>query len=436
MFLIYTPKITTRLSYVFKQFFTRILLIDIKFTTQLSDFVAHNGPKMSYAKQPLGKEFFVQSHNLLYQQGISDVEININDWDGTKCFFKVSDKSSIPFDVFAASFYLLSRYEEYLPYVKDQYDRFPAEESLAYNNDFLDKPIVDIWAKKVRSLLKERFPDFEFNTKQFQFISTIDVDCAYSFKHKGVIRNTGGFVKDLSTFKFKNFFYRFLVLINLRKDPFDTFDWLLKIRKRNDVAMIFFFLVSEYTTYDKNISANNSHFQSLIKGIADYVPVGLHPSYFTMRNEHKLKKEKKKLENIINTPISKSRQHYLRVEMPKTYQNLVDLEVAEDYTMGYAQQYGFRAGTCTPFYFYDMEFEIQTPLKLIPFAVMDVTLKDYLQYSNRKTLAIILDLAKEVKKVNGTFVTLMHNETFNEFGRFKNWKLMYEKMVKAIKKME
>jgi hypothetical protein len=200
--------------------------------------------------------------------------------------------------------------------------------------------------------------------------------------------------------------------------------------------MIFFFLVSEYTTYDKNISINNNHFQSLIKGIADYVPVGLHPSYFTMRKELKLKKEKKRLENIINTPITKSRQHYLRVDLPETYQNLVDLEVAEDYSMGYSQQYGFRASTCTPFYFYDMEFEIQTPLKLVPFAVMDVTLKDYLQFSNRKTLATILELAKEVKKVNGTFVTLMHNETFNKFGRFKNWQLMYEKMVKAIKLME
>ena len=416
MLLIYTPKINTRLTYVFKQFFTRILLIDIEFTTQVNEFVAHNGSKMTYAKQPLGTEFFVQSKELLFEQGVSDIEIKVSDWEETKCFFKVNEKSSVPFDVFAASFYLLSRYE-------------------AYNNGFLDKPVIDIWAHKLLELLKERFPEMELKTKEFQFISTIDVDCAFAYKHKGIIRNTGGFIKDLTSFKFRNFWYRLLVLLKLRPDPFNTFDWLLKMKKRHEIDMIFFFLVSEYTTYDKNISINNSHFQSLIKGIADYVPVGLHPSYFTMRKELKLKKEKKRLENIINTPITKSRQHYLRVDLPETYQNLVDLEVAEDYSMGYAQQYGFRASTCTPFYFYDMEFEIQTPLKLIPFAVMDVTLKDYLQFSNRKTLATILELAKEVKKVNGTFVTLMHNETFNKFGRFKNWQLMYEKMVKAIKLM-
>ncbi len=432
MLLVYTPKITPRITYAFKHFFTRILLVEVQITSKIEAFVAHNGLKISYAKQSLGTEFFIQSHKLLLQQGISDVEIKVSNWQETPCFFKVSDKSTVPFDVFAASFYLLSRYEEYLPHVKDSYDRFPAEESLAFKHRFLDKPVIDIWAHKVRNLLKERFPEYVFKDKVFEFISTIDVDCAFTFKHKGIVRTTGGFIKDLVTLKIRNFWYRFLVLLNLRKDPFDSFDWLLKMQKKHHFKTIFFFLLSEYTTYDKNISVNSSAFKSLIKSIADYAVIGLHPSYFTMRNAKKLSKEKKRLETIINTPITKSRQHYLRVVFPETYQNLVDLEVTEDYTMGYAQQVGFRASTCTPFYFYDMEYEIQTPLKLIPFAVMDVTLKDYLQYSNRKSLATILRLADEVKKVNGTFVSLNHNETFNVFGRFKGWKLMYEKMVKKV----
>lgn len=433
MLLVYTPKITPRLTYAFKHFFTRILLLEVNFTTKVDEFVAHSGLKITYAKQPLGTEFFIQSHSLLFQQGINDVEINVSDWEDTKCFFKLSDKSAIPFDVFAASFYLLSRYEEYLPFVKDKYERFTAYESLAYKNEFLDKPVIDIWAFKVRELLKEKFSEYQFSERKFEFISTIDIDCAYNFKHKGIIRTLGGFTKDLFTFKWKNFWYRFLVLINLRKDPYDSFEWLLLMKKRHQLKTIFFFLVSDYTTYDKNISFRNSKFQSLIKSVADYAPVGLHPSYFTMRNSNKLKREKLRLENIINTPITKSRQHFLRLELPETYQYLVDLEVEEDYTMGYAQHYGFRASTCTPFYFYDMDYEIQTPLKLFPFAVMDVTLKDYLQYANKKSFATIMQLAEEVKKVNGTFIILNHNETFNKFGRFRGWKLMYEKVIKALK---
>jgi hypothetical protein len=432
MLLIYTPKITSRLTYTFRHFFKRILQLDIEFTTEINKFVAHNGPKITYAKQPLSTEFFIQSHNLLFEQGVNDLDIYVSDWDDTKCFFKVSDKSVVPFDVFAATFYLLSRYEEYIPHVKDKHDRFPAKESLAFKNGFLDKPVIDIWAFKVKKLLKERFPDFEFPERKFQYISTIDVDCAYAYKRKGFIRTVGGFVNDLFTLHLKQFWFRLLVLLNFRQDPFDTFDWLLKMQKKYNIKTILFFLISDYTTYDKNISSGNTKFQSLIKHVADYSDVGLHPSYFTMRNFEKLKKEKEKLESITNQTITKSRQHYLRFDLPDTFQNLVDLEMEEEYSIGYASHYGFRASTCTPFYFYDMEHEIQTPLKLFSFAIMDVTLKDYLQYSNKKSFKKMIELAEEVKKVNGMFITLFHNETFNPHGRFKGWKNMYERLLKHI----
>lgn len=432
MLLIYTPKITPRLTYTFRHFFKRILLLDIDFTNEINTFVAHNGPKITYAKQALSTEFFIQSHQLLFEQGINDVDIFVNDWEETKCFFKTNKKSAVPFDVFAATFYLLSRYEEYLPHVRDTHERFPAKESIAYKNEFLDKPVIDIWAFKVKKLLQERFPDFTFKKRNFNYLSTIDVDCAYAYKRKGFIRTFGGFTKDLFTLHLKQFWFRLLVLLNVKKDPFNTFDWLLKMQKKYNVKTIFFFLVSDYTTFDKNISAGNSKFQSLIKHVADYSDVGLHPSYFTMRDFKKLKKEKKKLEHIINQPVTKSRQHFLRFELPETFQNLVDLEIEQEYSMGYASNYGFRAGTCTPFYFYDIQHEIQTPLKLFPFAVMDVTLKDYLQYSNKKAFQIMIQLAEEVKKVNGTFITLNHNETFNPYGRFKGWKSIYERLLKYL----
>jgi hypothetical protein len=250
MLLVYTPKITSRLTYTFKHFFTRILLVEVQFTSKINEFVAHNGLKITYAKQALGTEFFIQSHDLLFQQGINNIEINVKDWEETKCFFKTSSKSIIPFDVFAASFYLLSRYEEYLPYVNDQFERFTAQESIAYKNDFLEKPVIDIWAFKVRKLLKEKFENHQFKDRKFEYISTIDVDAAFSFKHKGIVRNLGGFTKDLFTLNLRNFWYRFLVLINLRQDPFDTFNWLLKMQKRHQIKTIFFFLVSDYTSFD------------------------------------------------------------------------------------------------------------------------------------------------------------------------------------------
>lgn len=426
MLLVYTHKITPRLSYIFKQFFVRILKIKVSFTTDVADFIAFNGPKLTYTFKPLGNELFIKCHDLLYEQGVNDIDINIAKWKDTIAFFNNNLNGIIPFDVFAASFYLLSRYEEYLPYVQDENERYPASESLAYQNKFLDKPVVDIWAMKFLEILKDRFPNYNFEEKRFEVISTIDVANVFAYKQKGIIRNFGGFVKDIFTFRIDRVIGRFLVLLRFRKDPFDTYDEILKTSKSNNIKTIFFFLIGDYTTYDRNISSSNNVFRSLIKSVSDYVDFGLHPSYFTMTNSDKLKKEVQLLESIVNQPIKKSRQHYLRLKLPETYQNLIDLEVTEDHSMGYAKEFGFRASTCTPFYFYDLDFEIQTPLKVFPFAIMDSVLRDQLGLVPAVAKKKISNIKKEVKKVKGTFITVFHNESLSDEGEWKGWKKVYE----------
>jgi len=432
MLLVYTHKITPRLTYTFKQFFTRILQIDVKFTTKVEEFIAHNGLKLTYAKQALGNELFIRSSNLLFEQGINDVEIIMGKWDGIDCFFQYRQEATIPFDIFAATFYLVSRYEEYLPHVQDSFERFPAEESLAFKLDFLEKPLIDIWAYKFKLIMQDKYPEFEFKKRKFEYISTIDIDVPYHFKHKGLIRTLSGYIKDLSKLRIFDIWFRTMVVLGFRKDPFDTFDEAINYQKQYDIKTIFFFSVGDYTTYDKNTSSRNTNYQSLIKSVADYADVGLHPSYFSYKNEEILQKEKLRLESVFNRPVEKSRQHYLRLDLPETYQNLVNLEVKEDYTMGYAAHYGFRASTCTPFYFYDLEFEIQTPLKVFPFAVMDGTLKDYLELSNKRAFEVIIKLAYEVKNVDGIFITLFHNETLSNRGRWRRWRKMYIDVFKKL----
>jgi len=430
LILVYTHKITPRLRYIFKHIFTRILQIPVSFTTVIEEFIAHNGPKMTYSKSPLGKEFFIKSNELLFEQGVNDIEINVFHWDKTPCFFNAGSKSVIPFDIFSASFYLISRYEEYLPHVKDQFERFTAEQSLAYKYRFLEKPLVDVWAYKLLEKIQEKFPDYQYKTRAYNFISTIDVDNAYAYKYKSLVRSTGGFVKDFFELRLRNIWDRFVVITNIRKDPYNTFDTILKLKKEVGVQTVFFFLIADYTTFDTNVSAAKSKFRLLIKNVADYAIVGLHPSYFSMKDEALLKKEKERLEGITNTPMEKSRQHYLRFSLPETYQNLIDLEIKEDHSMGYASCVGFRASTCTPFYFYDLDFEIQTPLKVVPFALMDTTLNDYMGLTPKQSLDKIRDLKNEVKAVNGTFVTLFHNESLSDYLRWKGWKKVYESMLK------
>ena len=126
MLLVYSHRITPRIRYIFKHILTSTLLIPVSFTSKVEDFVAHNGLKLSYTKTALGSEFFIKSNDLLFEQGVNDLEINVQKWDDVPCFFATNINSSLPFDIFAASFYLITRYEEYLPHVKDTHGRFTA----------------------------------------------------------------------------------------------------------------------------------------------------------------------------------------------------------------------------------------------------------------------------------------------------------------------
>ena len=429
MLLVYTHKITPRVSYIFKQFFVRVLNIPVSFTTEVAEFVAHNGPKITYAKAALGNEFFVHSGDLLFDQGINDVEVKMIQWDEVPCFFEAPDSSSIPFDIFAASFYLISRYEEYLPHIRDEHERFVAFESTAYKNGFLEQPLVDVWAKKFLKMLLEKFPNYEVSSKGFEMTTVIDVNVAYQFKHKGVVRSIGGYIGDLFSLNLINFWNRLLTNLNFKKDPYATYESILSFKRKNNLNTLFFFLIGDYTTFDKNISSSNSTYQSLIKSVADYARVGLHSSYFSHKNNDKLKREKLRMEGIINTPVEMSRQHFLRLSMPETYQNLLDLDMKEDYTMGYEKAVGFRASTCTPFYFYDLDYEIQTPLKVFPFAFMDITLSDAYDLTKKEIQKKMMELKAAVKDVDGTFIGVFHNESFSEVGRWKGWNKMYKSVM-------
>ncbi len=350
-------------------------------------------------------------------------------WDDIPCFFATGEQSSIPYDIFSASFYLISRYEEYQPHVADLYERFSATNSLAYQHGFLEKPVVDIWAYKLLDKLKEKYPDYNFIDRETTFISTINVNNAFAYKHKGIVRNIGGFVRDFFKFRLRSFTRRFLVLSRIKEDPYNTYETIISLGKQYKIKTIFFFLFSEYTTFDKNVSYANTGYKLMIKSIIDYAPFGQLFSYYTMRNNQKLHKEKKHLKSLVNRPISKSRQFYNRIEIPKTYQNLIDFGIVEDYSMGYYTHCGFRASTCTPFNFYDLDFEIQTPLKVFSFAVFDEYLQETQQLTPKEALLKIYTLQHEVKKVHGTFVSIFHNATLSDMQVNDEWVKVYEKTL-------
>ncbi|MGM0566243.1 MAG: polysaccharide deacetylase family protein [Bacteroidota bacterium] len=430
MLLIYTDKNSNRLQYTLKTIFREILGIDFTHTIHKDDFLKYQGPKLNYSAKSFSQEIFFCSYDLLYETGIGNFEVNLIDFEGTKALFPVNDeKSYLPFDVFSASFYLLSRYEEYLPYKKDEHGRFHAHESLAWKNKFLKKPVVNIWAYQIKRILKKRYPSLVFRRRTFRFVPTYDIDMAFSYRSKGFVRTTGGFINDLFHRRFKDLVLRSRVISGLQPDPFDTFSYQINLHKRYNLQAIYFILFADYSRYDKNISVNNKRFQHLVKHLSDYAEVGIHPSYSSRNNVEMLQKEVRKLSTVLKREVKVSRQHFLRMDLPSTYRNLLAVEITDDYTMGFAAEPGFRAGTCDPFYFYDLDMETETGLKVHPFAIMDGTLIDYKQMKPHEASSVIKQLIEEVKAVDGTFISLWHNHSLNPDSVNGNWREVYEEMV-------
>lgn len=432
MLLIFTQKISPRVKFIFKQYFGGILGIPFRLCSDLQEFVSHNGPKLSYTKQPLFKELHFQATELLFETGVGYPDISVFDSNGVPAFFACSQRSALNFDPFACGFYMLSRYEEYQAHIKDQHDRFRAEDSIAYKNDFLEIPVVNLWAQKIEECLLNHYPDIELKKSSFRFINTIDVDQAYAYKEKGVFRQAGAIFRSLFQFNFRETFDIFSVLVGQKEDPFDTFPFLMDIQKKYKPESIFFILLGNYGNFDKNIHPKNKRFQSLIKSMGDYVKIGIHPSYASNEDGKIVRKERDMLKSIINREVNKSRQHFLKLTMPDTYRNLLEMGIEEDYTMGFASKTGFRAGTCTPFQFYDLDLEYETRLKLFPFCVMDASLNYYLQLSEEEASDKISKLVKTVKEVNGTFISIWHNETLSDTGVWKGWRAVYSDMINTI----
>ena len=419
MLLIYTQKITPRIIYIFKHICTHVLGLEIKFTTKIEEFIAHQGMKFSYGKKRLGNELFIQSSELLLEQGLSDVEVKVKKWGETKCFFAVSDNSDLPFDIFAASFYLLSRYEEYLPHVKDEFGRFPASESLAFRKDFIKSPVVDIWAYKFKTLLLEKFPEIELRKRNYDVSTVISVSHVFNFKNKGFLRTLTGAIIDLSFLKLSRVSDRIKVLLRLKKDPYNVFDELIEFIKKHKAKMVFMFQLSDFNVYDRNINHNRLNYKSIIKYTADYSKVGLRLGYFAVKEMDALKTEKKRFENIIHGPLQNVLNSKYNLMLPEHYSYLNELEITHDYSMGYPQTPGFRAGTTTPYLFFDINMEVTTPLTVHPY----IFHSQICHSKNQGDLEMIIDeMASQLKMVEAPFVSIFKNRDFSEYA---NQKLHY-----------
>jgi len=429
--LIYSPLITPRVEYSFELIFKTILGIELNFTSSSEEFVQSTLPKINYSTTNLSSGLFLKSQSLLFEKTISTFGIEDVDYCEMQLFFPTSKDSFLPFDPFAAAFYIITRYEEYLSESTDEHERFTDSENILVHHGLHQKPIVDIMAYWVADQISRQYPGFKFHNRTFQFITSIDIDNAWAFKNKNPLISFGAILKAIFHSNWDELKQRMIVFVGLQKDPYDTYKYILETYKGLLHHILFFILIGNRDRFDKNISFKNKRFRQLIASLSSVCEVGIHPSYASNSKPWLFETEKQRLEDIMLKPVTKSRQHFLKLKLPHTYQQLLKLGISEDYTMGFASLVGFRAGTCTPFYFFDLSRNRRTKLLILPFQTMDVTLRNYLKLEPAEAWKVIEELMLEVKKVNGTFISLWHNESLKDSGHWLGWRKVFEQILET-----
>ncbi len=434
--IVYSPVWTNRLRYIIDQIFEDWLKLEVQSTDDANTYKEGLAIKVNYSSSPIAEgELWIPSNSkgFLIEKSIKEVEPMVCTWQGLPCFFfEDQPQADFPFDLFAMFFFLLSRYEEYLPHDKDMHGRYAAENSLAYKNNFLHLALVDHWLIRLKDRLCKKNNGLELSTGAFSFIPTYDIDYAWAFKYKGIGRSVARYGKTLMEGRLAMLGKHLKTNLGLQKDPFDQFEWMDALHQEQGLTPIYFFQVGDRGAYDKNVHWKKNAFQRLIQNLHGQYTIGLHPSYQANKDLGRLKEEKRRLETITGATIHKSRQHFVRIVLPTTYRLLMHVGITDDYSMGYARYPGFRASVSRSFLWYDLEHEMATQLRIHPFCLMDGALKKYQGKTPEASKTMVKDLYQEVGRVGGTFISIWHNSSFSELEGWKGWKAFYEWVIQLV----
>lgn len=427
--LIFVPRINERVNYIFGFIFRNILGYTPEFTSDRETFSQSGKVKFIYSDENFSDGLFMKAHPVLFETSIRKQDTERVKFRDHTFLFKSSDDSFLPFDPFANAFCFLTRYEEYLPFQADEHGRFPDSENCLVKLNLHHKPVVDLMAYWIAGILAHVFPEFNPFPRKFAFQTSIDVDNAWAYRNKNLIRTVGAAGKAMIQGKFSELTERLAVLSGLKKDPYDSYDELIRMYSGHSGKLRFFFLMANQGRFDKSISYKNQQFRELIRRLSAHGETGIHPSYASNEKPELARAEKQRLEEILSQPVTTSRQHFLRLRFPETYRNLLAMGIRADYSMGFASMAGFRAGTCTAFPFFDLSLNTCTELMIHPFQLMDVALKNNLKLSPEEASLLIERLMNEVQLVNGTFMSLWHNESISNTGLWEDWQQVFVRMT-------
>lgn len=320
--------------------------------------------------------------------------------EGVAFPFACGQNSFMPFDPIALTWFLMLLPHEQLGKCSfDQHHRPQSHVAWMVANQKPMVPVVDIAAAVFISKLREFFPDLVVPKKPVFIEPTFDIDIAFAHKSKSLILHGLGTASLLLNGNFNALKTRLKVWKNKEIDPYDVFDEVLDVLEEHHLQAVFFAMTANRGKFDKNNNHKKSDYQRLIQKLDRKHIVGLHPSYASTDNPHLVLEEKERLENIVGHEIIHVRQHFLRQFLPQTWETYIDCGLKHDYSIGYANQCGYRVGTCIPYQAFDVTAQNPLPITLHPFVIMDTALWHYQKFTSDQ----VIELSKMLKSNQGRF---------------------------------
>ena len=405
---------TERMVYIFTEILERRLHLNVLFINDISNY-ATGDCLVWYSPTPIDVDlsscFCVEKPSeLLHQSGLNTT-------------FSTPPQG----DPFAECFWHLSRYEEYLlpDHLHDKHQRFPASMAYLVKTNQIQQALVDEFANTLANYWKLSLPD------RCQVIPTFDLDVAWFYLNKGWARSAASFLNQLLKGNISECLLRLKVMAGLENDPAQFFDWLLQqLGNYNLPKPKMFVLMGKRTQYDTNNPTSNKNFQALLKQLNNHFDIGIHPSYASQSQPQKILSEKNILESIINKNITASRQHFIKLKLPNTYQTLIQLGIKEDYSMGYPDTIGYRASTALPFYWFNLNTNNATSLLIQPFVTMDVTLKNYEKKSIEEAENQLKNIKNYLKKKKLPLCFIWHNNNLSHIDEWQHWQSILINLLK------
>lgn len=345
----------------------------------------------------------------------------------TDSFSYLIDNKSIIIkeDIISILFDLLSRREELRQTAQfDRHGRYCYEGSLAQRFHCDQRPIIDDWAMKIRKIAVEMMPELQILPRKSHDYSTHDIDLLCRFG--GFFKNLRTLSADLLNPRYKGQFRKsWMQFRDYQKDKDNdpmtkAARMLAEADQEAGWESIFFIKALVSGENDCTYDIFGEQIQRLIAELTKIdAEIGLHGSYTSLEDSCIFNKEKERLEHVLGQKIVLNRQHYLRFEAEKTPGIWAQADIGHDYTLGYAEQYGFRCGTCHPFPIYDLKNDCPTNIIEHPLIAMDGTFFQYLKLNEAESREIINNLRKICHEVEGDFVLLWHNSSV--FREYENW---------------